>query len=223
MGGLFSSVPPMPVPELDNTITLVYIEGNIGSGKTSLLDALDVNGEIVVRETPDQWRFLSLYYETGKYAFELQTEIALSMKTALEAGLALAQAHKKTRIFVERSIQTAILFARCQFKDRFDSDSIAQHQYDVLCDLFLTLYPAKYHSCTIFLKKLPALCLQHIRQRNRPGEAKHLTLAYLETLDSVFTAFFRTQPHIIIRETTTISDIAAQVQTILGEHEHATE
>jgi deoxyadenosine/deoxycytidine kinase len=213
MGGLFSH--PLEDTDIESDdLTLVYIEGNIGSGKTTLLDALEKDGEIVVRESPENWRFLETYYSTKQHAFELQTEIALSMKNALDTKIAVARARKRTRLFVERSIQTAALFARCQFKDR-GSDTIAQSQYDVLCDLFLTLYPAKHSSCTIYLKAPVDLCVARIATRQRPGET--ISRVYLETLDAVFSAFFRTHPHIIVDNDTSTTEIVTQVYDILGD------
>ena len=137
MGSSFS-VEPL------GAIEVIYIEGNIGSGKSSVLEYLKSKGEVVVPEAVSEWTFLDDFYENNKCAFQLQTEIAISMREHLYLGIKQARQKKQPRIFVERAIKTCSLF----------SGEMSSSERSVLNKLYDALSlndPVLYQERTIFL------------------------------------------------------------------------
>ena len=163
---------------------VIFIEGNIGAGKTSLLKELgDHFGDkiCIVEEPVDVWEKSGLLAECydGTVSRAIFQHVALSTKTA-----ALAEALRETPpdklILAERSpFSDAAVFAKA-----FLDEEVEQRAYKVAHDAALrTLGPL---DCAfIFLEGASTATLaERIRTRNRNGEASIDTalLAKLENL-----------------------------------------
>ena len=163
---------------------VIFLEGNIGAGKTSLLTALGKHfGEKVriVEEPVEVWEesgLLAKCYD-GKVSRATFQHVALATKTAALAE-ALRETPEERLIIAERSpFSDAAVFARA-----FLDEEVEQRAYGVAHDATMrTLGPL---DCGfVFLEGASAAMLAgRIRKRNRNGEHSIDTslLTQLETL-----------------------------------------
>ena len=163
---------------------LIFIEGNIGAGKTSLLKALGEHfGEKVriVEEPVKVWEESGLLAECydGTVSRATFQYVALATKTA-ELAEALRETPPEKLIIAERSpFSDAAVFAKA-----FLEEEVEQRAYGVAHDAAMrTLGPL---DCGfLFLEGASTATLaERIRMRNRNGEASIDAglLAKLETL-----------------------------------------
>ena len=171
---------------------IVSIEGNIGSGKTTLFERLKKSlaekNVIFVEEPVDLWETIrdsnsttilqKFYSDPEKYSFSFQTMAFFSRLFLLRK--ALASSTSDTVIVTERSlISDRAVFA----KMLYDSGKIEDINYRIYLynsDAFLETLPI---SGILYLKTDPNVCEQRIARRNRLGEAS-IGLSYLEQCSS---------------------------------------
>lgn len=210
MGNLFT------VPDDKWDPLIVFVEGNIASGKTSALEYLQSKGQVVVCEAPETWNFLPLYYtDPQEYMFELQVEIIMSMykqlKTTLEREA--LKTFPASIIYVERSLFSCLHFARMQV-GFLKNKTLAKYKLDIIKDLVDTIYYtffAKYKTKTIYLSVEPTLCLERCNRRAREAEKDSVTLEYLEKLHEIFESSFDKEDRVEIDDTYTIETVAAKI------------
>jgi len=192
-------------------IVVVYVEGNIGCGKTTLLEYLKSKGEVVVPEGVSEWTFLEKFYNEGsKWAFQLQTEIAISMKENFERGLKEAQRKNKDFLFVERSIMTCKLFSNTQFSDVTNQDNCAQQA--ILERLYKHLMPSELESVTFYLSLPPDECWRRVQHRQRPEE-QNVTQDYIYKMHKKFEEHFDDTDRIEIDPKLTVEQVGKQLQS----------
>jgi len=160
---------------------MIYIEGNIGVGKTTLLNALIKYNLHVITEPVEKWvDILELYYgNKQKYAFLFQMKILLSW---IDKIMLIDNSNV---YFTERSLLSGkeIFFYQTCKENLVNEDNIKEYNdcFDQLTSIdFIKkiIKPTAY----IYLKAPPEICYQRIKKRNRQGE-EHITLEYLQTLD----------------------------------------
>ena len=161
---------------------MIYIEGNIGVGKTTLLDTLREYHFNVITEPVEQWgEILQLYYKNKtKYSFKFQMKILL---TWLEKFILL---NETDLYFTERSLFSGRdIFFDTMCKNGYVSDKDKCEYYECFDKLVGVSCINKIikPSAFIYLKASPEICFKRIQERKRVGE-EHITLEYLETLDS---------------------------------------
>lgn len=167
---------------------IVSIEGNIGSGKTTLFERLKKSlagkNVIFVEEPVGLWETIrdsnsttilqKFYSDPEKYSFSFQTMAFFSRLFLLRN--ALATSTSDTVIVTERSlVSDRAVFA----KMLYDSGKIEDINYRIYLynsDAFLETLPL---SGILYLKTDPKVCERRIANRNRPGEAS-IGLSYLE-------------------------------------------
>ena len=176
--------PPAPVPSTDTII--ISIEGNIGTGKSTLLatlkDKYAADPTIhFMAEPVDVWdtivdgqgvTILEKYYaDQKKYAFSFQMMAYISRIAAIRAAL-----KKKYRIIIlERSVYTdSAVFAKMLFHDQKIED-IEYMIYMKWVDEFISdLPPIKF----IYVQANPEVSYERVIKRGRAGET--IPLAYLQ-------------------------------------------
>ena len=167
---------------------LFTIEGNIGVGKTTLINTLrntpNINGHTVVflEEPVSIWE--SIKDETGKniielfyanqetYAFSFQMMAYISRLTMLKDAM---EQHPNAIIITERSVYTdKYIFAQMLHDDK-KITSVEYQIYNKWFDHFLKEIPL---DGIIYLKCDPSVANERVQRRARVGET--IPLAYLE-------------------------------------------
>lgn len=149
--------------------TVVCIEGNIGSGKSSVLDILHIKGYKVLPEPVDEWQeLLEKYYnEPGRWGFALQMKTLASMVKNSDAS----------NCIIERSILSCRnVFGQLMFNNGHLSEK-EWTLYKKYCD-FVMWEP----SVIIYIDTSPAICLSRIQERDRTGESQ-IDIDYLTRIE----------------------------------------
>lgn len=159
---------------------IICIEGNIGAGKSTVLNVLKKRGYTVYEENLNSWGdILSMFYkEPSRWTFTLQIAIMTDM---YERYLEMQQITKTKDdiIFVERSPDSSNIFA-INSKADGNMDDV---EYRIYYDLFKKLSWKPYKS---FIINTPIfMCHDRIKERARPCE-KHIKLEYIKRLATRF-------------------------------------
>ena len=146
----------------------VFVEGNIGVGKSELLDALESKGYTVVKEAIEEdWTlFEKNCDDPARWGTAFQMQVTNSIVNRMEAAV---KGHSgKWPIFVERSIVSAYLFARVNH----EFGHLTNDELKVIREISLKLNERfkTYISRTIYLECPIDECMRRIKQRSRSGE-----------------------------------------------------
>lgn len=167
---------------------LIYVEGIIGSGKSTVLAkcAEKYPSVLILPEQVPAWQslvtekgnvnLLDLYYsETKKWAFLFQMHV---LKTIAERHYE-ARNHQEP-LLAERSVHSSVkLFAHMAWKDTLLSPeeyAVISGWYDYLCKS-CPVQPAY----VLYINTSPEVALRRIKQRGRPEEAE-ISLEFLTRL-----------------------------------------
>ena len=171
---------------------IVSIEGNIGSGKSTLVEYLKKNKEtlppnvIYISEPVDIWNeikdssgmsILEKYYQDQKkYAFPFQM---MAYITRLSVIRKIFETSPKDSIIIsERSIYTDHeIFA----KMLHDAGKIEDIEYSIYLKWFHEFSESVLHGI-IYVKTHPETCIERIGIRNRKGEST-ISKLYIEECD----------------------------------------
>ena len=170
------------------TINMVSIDGNIGSGKSTLMGELELyfsdNKKIVfLKEPTEDWKcitdengitILEKFYENPtKYGFSFQIMAYISRLNIMKEE----QKKNPNAIFItERSLYTdKLVFA----KMLFDSGNIELINYRIYLQWFNTFADDFPVSKVIYVNTEPEICHQRILKRSRTGES-NIPLEYLQ-------------------------------------------
>jgi len=166
-------------------MTLISIEGNIGAGKTTLIEALKklfADSVVFVDEPVEEWgdvkdadgtTILQKYYaDQHRYAFAFQMMAFITRASRLRKAIA---ARPGKVIITERSVFTdREIFA----KMLHDAGKIENIEYTIYLKWFDELVADIKVDGVIYVRKTPDVCHRQVIQRNRPGEC--IPLEYLE-------------------------------------------
>jgi deoxyadenosine/deoxycytidine kinase len=173
------------------SVKRVFLEGNIGSGKSTVLAALKLNAHIdCVPEPVQKWSCLRYSSQGGTVnllqraydfpltdAFELQVHINNTMIEAHETPLQKEGA--KARV-MERSLFSSNIFIDLSYMSP-SQRTVAKQMIEPYYEL-----PHFQPDLIVHLQADPETCLERIQKRKRPGEDK-VNLDYLENLNSKMT------------------------------------
>jgi len=168
---------------------IISIEGNIGSGKSTIVDILKKsfknNSTIIFLQEPvDEWAeikdkngqtILSKFYENQeKYSFVFQMMAYISRLTLLKNTI---RDNPDCVIISERCLNTdRYVFA----KMLFDNGKMEDIEYTVYLKWFDEFNELYNNQKMIYMKTDPAICFQRIAKRDRDGESA-IPLSYLES------------------------------------------
>jgi deoxyadenosine/deoxycytidine kinase len=166
---------------------IISIEGNIGSGKSTLVSELekyfkDNNNIGFLQEPVDIWNtikdengttILEKFYENNeKYAFQFQMMAYISRLSIMKNAI---KQNKYKYIISERSLYTdSNIFAKMLYDDKKISE-IEYSIYKMWFDEFINDIPL---TKIIYVKAEPQISLERVITRNRLGE--NIPLSYLQ-------------------------------------------
>tara|TARA_X000000368_G_scaffold401161_1_gene373768 strand:+ start:106 stop:702 length:597 start_codon:yes stop_codon:yes gene_type:complete len=144
---------------------IITIDGNIGSGKTTILETLQKKfNQMISLEPVTEWKpYLNDIYKNNVGYFNFQLKVFLDR--------AFIQSKSNQIIFMERSPK----FTRATFvevyKDKFTTQeyNIIQHLYDNVDHQYnkTIIEPSIY----IYIQTNPDICYKRIQERNRESES----------------------------------------------------
>lgn len=165
-----------------STCTIVSIEGNIGSGKTTGKEKLkkyicsnkNKDSTIFVDEPTSEWEsikdengvpiLVNLYGDIKRYAFRFQMMAYITRLKKIKE--ALANPNVKI-VITERCLLTdAHVFA----KMLYDSKHIEYDEYAIYTRWFDEFAREIEPSCIVYFKASTNVCMNRIKKRNRDGE-----------------------------------------------------
>jgi len=195
-------------------MVLITIDGNIGSGKTSVLNFLHRNYKIPVDLEPvESWNsYLSDLYNDSSNVFKFQIRVWLDRCWIQE------KTHN-INIFVERSPK----FIQGVFIDiAEETNMISANEKEILLDLHKKTDKSWENAIQIMLRSSPENCFQRIKKRNRESE-KHITEKYIQKLhekhEQICNDLIKEGKNIIIIDVDNknISDIASDILKLTNE------
>lgn len=165
---------------------IVSIEGNIGSGKSTILNFLkeNIKSNIVFLPEPvSEWEnikdkngvtILEKFYENQeKYSFAFQIMAYISRLSMLKDA-------------IEKNPDAIIITERCLNTDRYvfakmlyDAGKMEEVEYQIYLNWFDHFNYLQQTQKMIYLKTNPSVCIDRINKRNRTGES-NISLTYLE-------------------------------------------
>ncbi len=163
---------------------IIYVEGNIGTGKSTFLTQLDERSlknkynYDVIYEPVDNWQQMGIlekfYSDPKKYCYLFQSYCLFTRFQLLQDI-----DDRLDYVFVERSIFSDKYVFANGCKKLKQLDDIEYKIYDTWFNDFLVKHPINYYH--IYLQVEPNICLERINSRNR-GEETGISLEYLTLL-----------------------------------------
>ena len=168
----------------------IVIEGNIGTGKTSLASRLarDYDTRLILERFADN-PFLPKFYENqSRYAFPLELSFLADRYSQLKQDL------MNLELFHQQTVSDYLLSKSLIFA----SITLTDHELDLYQKLFNIINPnlPKPDLLLYLHKDVPKLKL-NIRKRGREYEA-NIKDDYLEKLEKGYWDFFKSQPQMKI-------------------------
>ncbi len=161
----------------------VCIEGNIGSGKTSLVEKLstDYGGRILLEEFEDN-PFLPLFYnDPERYAFTVELFFMTERYKQMQNHMSNQDLFNRY-LFTDFSFIKTLLFAR---------KNLQKEEYKLFQMLFSVLnksFPTP--DLMVFLHRDTEHLINNIRERNRSYELS-ITQEYLKTIQDSYFEYLR--------------------------------
>ena len=156
---------------------IVSIEGNIGSGKTTILQRLKMDGFITFNEDVNAWSnegWLSDFYNNiNRFAFGFQMRVLQSF-SQIKQNIKVANIS-----IIERSPLTSVdIFGYLLALD----NAISVNEYKIMSyfSSYINLIPKHI----IYIQCDPTICLDRIRKRNR-NEENTISIDYLNKLHTL--------------------------------------
>ena len=172
-----------------NPTRIISLDGNIGVGKTTLLDHIQKRfpDVIIVKEPVDAWSqlkdeqgssLLELFYkDKRRYAFTFQQAAMLSRLLLLQK--AVAEAKPGSLILTERSVLTDRFVFAEMLKASGDLSKLEKDLYEQWYNAFATQLPIVG---IVYITTSVDTAFERIKTRGREGEAT-ISKEYLKALD----------------------------------------
>lgn len=194
-------------------MTVITIDGNIGAGKTSVLNYLHRNHKIPVDLEPvENWTtYLTEMYDKQENVFKFQIRVWLDRCWIQEKCA-------KTTILMERSPR----FIQGVFINMAEEQKIiTPREKELLMDLHKKTDKLWENNVYIYLRANPENCCKRIKKRNRSCE-KQITDEYINALhdkhENLYEEMKKNNEHItcIDIDNKTISEIANEILSVIA-------
>ncbi|XP_034465380.1 thymidine kinase 2, mitochondrial isoform X2 [Hippoglossus hippoglossus] len=194
----------------ENKKAVIWVEGNIASGKTTCLEYFSKTSNIeVLTEPVSKWRNVRghnplalMYQDPERWGITLQTYIQLTM----------LDRHLSSTTAPVRMMERSLFSAKYIFVDNlFRSGKMPEVDYAVLSEWFdwITTNISIPVDLIVYLQTSPQTCHERLKQRCREEE-KVIPLEYLESIHQLYEDW-------LIKETT--SPLPAPVLVIPADHD----
>jgi len=175
---------------MDNQITIVSIEGNIGSGKSTVINTLKEyyksNDKVYFLEEPvSEWveikdsdgkNIIEKFYENQEhYSFSFQMMAYISRLAMLKRAIKHCKEKGIKLIICERSLQTDKNVFCKMLHDSGKIEDINFQIYNKWFSEFISDMPLIYY---VYIKTDPKIAYERVLKRNRKGE--NISIEYLE-------------------------------------------
>ena len=175
---------------MDNQITIVSIEGNIGSGKSTVINTLQENyksnDKVYFLEEPvSEWveikdsdgkNIIEKFYEDQEhYSFSFQMMAYISRLAMLKRAIKYCKEKGIKLIICERSLQTDKNVFCKMLHDSGKIEDINFQIYNKWFSEFISEIPLIYF---VYIKTEPKIAHERVLKRNRKGE--NISVEYLE-------------------------------------------
>lgn len=195
-------------------MTIVTIDGNIGCGKSSVLNYLHRNNKIAIDLEPvESWTsFLIKIYEKNCEYFKFNVRVWLDRCWIQEKT-------DKILILIERS---PYFIKNVFIQSQYDNDLITEDEYNILQELYKKTDMLWISNIYIYLRSDPEKCFNRIKKRNRQCE-KTVSLDYLTILHNYHEDKYKEAVknnmniYVIDIEDKTLTDIANELLLILSQ------
>jgi deoxyadenosine/deoxycytidine kinase len=158
---------------------IISVNGNIGSGKSSILKKLDKLGYKVYLEgiNRDAWGdFLSKFYDApSTYSFSFQTVVLADMSKLLEK---IINDDDDDIVFIERSVIDCYAFAKLHY----NSGNMSETEFSTFKYLYKKL--ALFPDYNIYLDVDSKTCIDRISFRGRDCESA-VSIDYIKDVEKV--------------------------------------
>lgn len=171
---------------------LLFIEGNISSGKSTVVEGLKEKGFVVFDEPVDRWlkefvdeddgeNILSKFYkDMGRYSFQFEVLVMTTRWNKIREALN----HESDIIFIERSIETDRNTFALNLREENHVTSLDWKIYKAWYNTFIE--ETKHHLKNvqidyIYLRTDPQICHERRKKRGREEE-NNIPLEYLKKL-----------------------------------------
>ena len=194
---------------------IVFVEGNIGAGKSTLIRYISKCMDVRVLEEPvNEWSdALQLYYaDREKYATSFQATILMSRILQLFASILLREERKV--VIMERSPLTGELFIQQLLKtsSAFGADAGEQSMLQHWFASMRKFLEDHFELATVYIRVGETECLRRVRERDRPGESE-LDTQLLKDLHAMHESRFSTH-HVIEADNLTVSQVFEEFERI---------
>ena len=184
----------------------IYIEGNIGTGKTTFLKyletILDPERYNIIYEPVGEWQKLKdennknilehFYEDQEKWAFPFQMNSFISRVKHITDN---SKKHPEKINIIERSVFTD---KYCFAKNCHETGKINTIEYQIYCNwhTWLTEHFDIKPSGFIYIKSPPEICTQRINKRSRNGE-ETIPLDYLTKLSDLHDEWLKNEKNVL--------------------------
>ena len=194
-------------------VSLISVEGNIGSGKSTFLEHLRdryaTHSDVAIVFAPEpvsEWQSITdtsgisilehFYKDQARYAFPFQIMAYISRLAILRKLVRTRDQSKPLFIITERSLHTdKHIFAKMLY-DQKKIDEISYQIYLKWFNEFADDIPVTH---CVYLRSDPSVCHQRIAIRARPGE-EVIPLDYLEECHLYHEDYVRIYPDRIVMD-----------------------
>jgi deoxyadenosine/deoxycytidine kinase len=184
---------------------VITIEGNIGTGKSTLLDALKGVSlhvpHVVVPENIHDWvkpicgdqnLFDKFYKDPERFAFMFQSYLLASKSKYLAETMRSVE--PGTLLICERSMYTDInVFARTLFDNKHMTD-VEYHVYKETHDTIVKLLDVDVCG-HVYLRSSPDVCMHRIAKRARKSEER-IRMPYIQQLHNAHERWLMCRPDV---------------------------
>jgi deoxyadenosine/deoxycytidine kinase len=157
--------------------TRIYcVDGNIGAGKSSILDELASRGHFVFKEDLNSWGWclVDYYNDQKRWAFTLQMAVLDSMASQYEQVNDIQGV-----VFIERSPAAGLVFAR----NAYHNGALTNNEFNLIVNMYNKF---KWNTCTTFKIDTDVdTCMDRIRLRGRECE-RDISLNYINQLSELY-------------------------------------